>query len=311
MIPKVRKAVFPAAGLGTRFLPATKAQPKEMLPLVDKPLIQYAVEEALHSGIQNIVIITGRGKSAIEDHFDVSFELEHLLDTRNKKELLSIVRDISDMIDVAYIRQREALGLGHAVLRARAIVGNEPFAVVLSDDVIDAEIPCLRQLLDVYDFFGAPVLSLMEVPPDKISAYGVVDAEPVSHNGARDRLYRIRNLVEKPRQEDAPSNLAIIGRYVLTPEIFGSLESIEPGSLGEVQLTDGLKHLLHNRPIYGYRFEGTRYDAGDKLGFLKATVEFALRRYDLGGPFREYLKSLNLEENTVGKHTAGAAPQSE
>jgi UTP--glucose-1-phosphate uridylyltransferase len=291
---KVRKAVFPAAGLGTRFLPATKAQPKEMLPLVDKPLIQYAVEEAIHSGIQNILIVTGRGKSAIEDHFDVSFELEHLLETRNQKELLATVREISDMIDVAYIRQREALGLGHAVLRARAIVGHEPFSVVLSDDVIEAEIPCLRQLLDVYDFFGSPVVALMEVPADQISAYGVVDAEPVAHNGCQDRLYRIRNMVEKPKQSEAPSNLAIIGRYVLTPEIFPSLESIEPGSLGEIQLTDGLKDLLHTRPVYGYRFEGTRYDAGDKLGFLKATVEFALRRRDLGGPFREYLKGLKL-----------------
>ena len=294
MIPKVRKAVFPAAGLGTRFLPATKAQPKEMLPLVDKPLIQYGVEEAIHSGIQNIVIVTGRGKTAIEDHFDVSFELEHLLETRNQKELLATVRGISDMIDVAYVRQREALGLGHAVLRARAIVGNEPFAVVLSDDVIDAEVPCLRQLLDVYEFFGAPVLALMEVPPEEISAYGVVDADPVAHNGCKDRLYRIRNMVEKPKREESPSNLAIIGRYVLTSEIFGSIEAVEPGRAGEIQLTDGLRHLLRNRPIYGYRFEGTRYDAGDKLGFLKATVELALRRYDLGETFREYLKSLNL-----------------
>jgi UTP--glucose-1-phosphate uridylyltransferase len=311
MIPKVRKAVFPAAGLGTRFLPATKAQPKEMLPLVDKPLIQYGVEEAIHSGIQNIVIITGRGKTAIEDHFDVSFELEHLLETRNKRELLATVRGISDMIDVAYIRQREALGLGHAVLRARTIVGNEPFAIVLSDDVIDAEIPCLRQLLDVYEFFGAPVLALMEVPRDCISAYGVVDAEPVAHNGCRDRLYRIRNLVEKPKESEAPSNLAIIGRYVLTPEIFSSIEAIEAGSQNEIQLTDGLKHLLRNRPIYGYRFEGTRYDAGDKLGFLKATVEFALRRYDLGKPFREYLRSLNLQEEPSGKTATGSGSQDE
>ena len=310
MIPKVRKAVFPAAGLGTRFLPATKAQPKEMMPLVDKPLIQYAVEEAIHSGIQNILIVTGRGKSAIEDHFDVSFELEHLLETRSKKEMLATVREISDMIDVAYIRQREALGLGHAVLRARAIVGNEPFAVVLSDDVIEAEIPCLRQLLDVYDFFGSPVVALMEVPPDQISAYGVVDAEPVAHNGCQDRLYRIRNMVEKPEREEAPSNLAIVGRYVLTPEVFGSLESIEPGSMGEIQLTDGLKHLLHTRPVYGYRFEGKRYDAGDKLGFLKATVEFALRRYDLGGPFLEYLRALNLDEFEI-RHTASAGPKGE
>lgn len=294
MVPKVRKAVFPAAGLGTRFLPATKAQPKEMLPLVDKPLIQYGVEEAIRSGIQNIIIVTGRGKSAIEDHFDVSFELEHLLESRNKMETLAIVRDISDMINVAYVRQKEALGLGHAVLRARELVGREPLAVVLSDDVIYAEVPCLRQLLDVYEFFGASVLALMEVPSDNISAYGVVEAEPVSHNGEEDRVFRIRNLVEKPKPSEAPSNLAIIGRYVLTPEIFDSIEAIEPGSGGEIQLTDALKHLLCSRPIYGYRFQGTRYDAGDKLGFLKATVEFALRRKDLGGEFREYLKGLEL-----------------
>jgi UTP--glucose-1-phosphate uridylyltransferase len=293
MTAKVRKAVFPAAGLGTRFLPATKAQPKEMLPLVDKPLIQYGVEEAIHSGVQNIIIVTGRGKTAIEDHFDVSFELEHLLETRNKKDLLATVRAISD-INVSYVRQKEALGLGHAVLRARELVGDEPFAVILSDDVIDAEVPALRQLLDVYEFYGAPVLALMEVPRDSISAYGVVDAEPVSHHGGGDRLYRIRNLVEKPKPQDAPSNLAIIGRYVLTPEVFRSLETIEPGSGGELQLTDGLKHTLRSRPIYGYRFEGARYDAGDKLGFLKATVEFALKRYDLGEAFRAYLKALHL-----------------
>ena len=199
MIQKVRKAVFPAAGLGTRFLPATKAQPKEMLPLVDKPLIQYGVEEAMHSGVQNIIIVTGRGKSAIEDHFDVSFELEHLLETRDKKDLLATVRAVSDMIDISYVRQKEALGLGHAVLRARELVGDEPFAVILSDDVIDSEVPCLRQLLDVYEFYGAPVVALMEVPRENISAYGVVDAEPVAHLGAQDRLYRIRNMVEKPK----------------------------------------------------------------------------------------------------------------
>jgi UTP--glucose-1-phosphate uridylyltransferase len=294
MIPKVRKAVFPAAGLGTRFLPATKAQPKEMLPLVDKPLIQYGVEEAIHSGIQNIIIVTGRGKTAIEDHFDVAFELEHALEAKGKKELLKIVRDVSDMIDVSYVRQKEALGLGHAVLRAKELVGNEPFAVVLSDDVIDSETPAIRQLLDVYEFYGASVVALMEVPGDAISAYGAVDAEPVSHNSGKDRLFRIRNMVEKPKPSEAPSNLAIIGRYVLTPEVFESIEAIEPGSGGEIQLTDALKHLLRNRPIYGYRFEGTRYDAGDKLGFLKATVEFALHRHDLGAPFREYLKQLKL-----------------
>jgi UTP--glucose-1-phosphate uridylyltransferase len=294
MIPKVRKAVFPAAGLGTRFLPATKAQPKEMLPLVDKPLIQYGVEEVIHSGIQNIIIVTGRGKSSIEDHFDVSFELEHLLESRGKKEMLATVRGISDMIDISYVRQKEALGLGHAVHRAKELVGNEPFAVVLSDDVIDAEIPCMRQLLDVYEYFGASVLALMEVPVENISAYGVVDAEPVAHNGSRHQLFRIRNMVEKPKPADAPSNLAIIGRYVLTPEIFGSIEAVQPGSGGEIQLTDGLRHLLRNRPVYGLKFDGTRYDAGDKLGFLQATVEFALKRYDLGGPFREYLQGLSL-----------------
>jgi UTP--glucose-1-phosphate uridylyltransferase len=294
MAAKVRKAVFPAAGLGTRFLPATKAQPKEMLPLVDKPIIQYGVEEALHSGIQNIIIVTGRGKSAIEDHFDVSFELEYLLESRNKKDLLATVRAVSDMINVAYIRQKEALGLGHAVLRAKELVGPEPFAVVLADDVIDAETPCLRQLLDIHDFFAAPVLAVMEVPQENISAYGVVDAEAISHNGSKDRVYRIRDLVEKPKASEAPSNLAIIGRYVLTPEIFDSLQEIEPGSGSEIQLTDALKHLLHSKPIYAYRFEGTRYDAGDKLGFLQATVEFALRRHDLGAAFREYLKGLQL-----------------
>ncbi|MGA3044716.1 MAG: UTP--glucose-1-phosphate uridylyltransferase GalU, partial [Bryobacteraceae bacterium] len=290
MPAKVRKAVFPAAGLGTRFLPATKAQPKEMLPIVDKPIIQYGVEEAIHSGIQNIIIVTGRGKTAIEDHFDVSFELEYLLETRGKKELLAIVRGISDMINVSYTRQKEALGLGHAVLRAQELVGDEPFAVVLADDLIEAETPCLRQLLDVYNFFNAPVLAVMEVPHDTISAYGVIDAEPVSHNGASDRVYRIRDLVEKPKASEAPSNLAIIGRYVLTPEIFGCVQAIDPGAGSEIQLTDAMRYLLRSRPIYAYRFEGTRHDAGDKLGFLKATVDYALRRHDLGAPFREYLK---------------------
>ena len=291
---KVRKAVFPAAGLGTRFLPATKAQPKEMLPLVDKPIIQYGVEEAVHSGIRNIIIVTGRGKSAIEDHFDVSFELENMLETRHKKDLLKIVRQVSDLIDVSYIRQKEALGLGHAVMRARDLVGPEPFAVVLADDVIDAETPCIRQLLDIYEFFSAPVLAVMEVPKEAISAYGCIDAEPVSHNGSKDKVWRIRDLVEKPKAAEAPSNLAIIGRYILTPDIFESIQSVEPGSGGEIQLTDALKLQLRSRPIYAFKFDGKRYDAGDKLGFLKATVEFALQRHDLGGHFKEYLKSLKL-----------------
>jgi len=294
MTPKVRKAVFPAAGLGTRFLPATKAQPKEMLPLVDKPLIQYGVEESVRSGIRNIIIVTGRGKSAIEDHFDVSFELENLLARRKRKDLLANVRRVSDMIDVSYIRQKEALGLGHAVLRARDLVDREPFAVVLSDDVIDAPKPCLQQLLDVYNECGASVLALMEVPHDRISAYGVVAAEPVPFNGTSDRLYRVSDLVEKPPADEAPSNLAIIGRYILTPDIFESIEQGQPGAGGEIQLTDALRHLLRSRPIYGYRFEGKRYDAGDKLGFLQATVEFALARPDLGCKFRAYLKSLKL-----------------
>ncbi|MBV9082495.1 MAG: UTP--glucose-1-phosphate uridylyltransferase GalU [Acidobacteriaceae bacterium] len=293
MIAKVRKAVFPAAGLGTRFLPATKAQPKEMLPVVDKPLIQYGVEEAMHSGIQNIIIVTGRGKSSIEDHFDVSFELEQLLESKGKTDMLSMVRGISDMIDVSYVRQKEALGLGHAVLRSKELVGHEPFAVILSDDIIASETPCVRQLLDIYEFYGASVLALMEVPREQISAYGVVDAEPVGDNGSENRLFRIRNMVEKPKAADAPSNLAIIGRYILTPEIFDCIERIGPGSGGEIQLTDALKYMLRSRPIYGLRFEGKRYDAGDKLGFLKATVEFALARHDLGEPFREYLSGLH------------------
>jgi UTP--glucose-1-phosphate uridylyltransferase len=291
---KVRKAVFPAAGLGTRFLPATKAQPKEMLPLGDKPIIQYGVEEALHSGIQNIIIVTGRGKSAIEDHFDVSFELEQMLESRNKKDLLAIVRQVSDMIDVAYIRQKEAMGLGHAVMRARELVGPEPFAVVLADDVIESETPCIRQLLDVYQFFSAPVMAVMEVPRESISAYGCIDGEGVSHNGSKDKVFRIRDLVEKPKPSEAPSNLAIIGRYILTPDIFDSIARVEPGAGGEIQLTDSIRSLSRTRPIYAFKFEGRRYDAGDKLGFLKATVEFALQRHDLGDAFRAYLKSLVL-----------------
>jgi UTP--glucose-1-phosphate uridylyltransferase len=252
------------------------------------------VEEAVRSGIRSIVIVTGRGKSAIEDHFDVSFELEQALAARDKKELVAAVHGISEMVDFAYVRQKEALGLGHAVLRARDLVGQEPFAVVLSDDVIESEVPCLRQLLDVCESFRDPVsvLALMEVPEDQVSAYGIVAADPVEHNGRTDCLYRIHNLVEKPSPAEAPSRLAIIGRYVLTPEIFDCLERTQPGSLGEIQLTDGLRHLLEVRPIYGCRFEGRRYDAGDKLGFLKATVELALRREDLGGAFREYLRTL-------------------
>jgi UTP--glucose-1-phosphate uridylyltransferase len=291
MSQKVRKAVFPAAGLGTRFLPATKASPKEMLPLVDKPLIQYGVEEVVHSGISNVIIVTGRGKAAMEDHFDISYELEQLLDSKKKTELLKLAHSISELADISYVRQKQALGLGHAVHRAKELVGAEPFAVVLSDDIIASKKPCIQQLVDVYNEYGASVLALMEVPNDQISAYGVVDAMPV--NGS-DSLFTINNMVEKPKAQDAPSNLAIIGRYVLTPDIFSCIESIEPGSGGEIQLTDAMKYMLKSRPIYGLKFEGKRYDAGDKFGFLKATVEFALEREDLGPRFREYLKTLSL-----------------
>jgi UTP--glucose-1-phosphate uridylyltransferase len=291
----VRKAVFPAAGLGTRFLPATKSQPKEMLPLVDKPIIQYGVEEAVAAGVENIIIVTGRGKSAIEDHFDVSFELEHLLEQRGKTAELELVRRISDLIHVSYIRQKEALGLGHAVGVAKELVGPEPFAVILADDVIHAEVPCLKQLLDVHASKGCSVIAVMEVPPERISAYGVVDAEPVAYNGTTDRLFRVKHLVEKPPADKAPSNLAIIGRYVLTPEIFRSLDEIEPGSGGELQITDAIGKLMERQPVYAYRFQGTRYDAGDKLGFLTATVEYALRNPALGPAFRKYLSTLPIE----------------
>lgn len=291
MSQKVRKAVFPAAGLGTRFLPATKASPKEMLPLVDKPLIQYGVEEVVNSGISNVIIITGRGKAAMEDHFDISYELEQLLGSKKKTELLKLAHSISELADISYVRQKEALGLGHAVHRAKELVGHEPFAVVLSDDIIASKTPCVKQLVDVHSEYGASVLALMEVPNDQISAYGCVDATPVAGSNT---LFTINNMVEKPKAADAPSNLAIIGRYVLTPDIFECVESIEPGSGGELQLTDAMKLMLRKRPIYGLKFEGTRYDAGDKFGFLKATVEFALNRQDLGPQFREYLKTLSL-----------------
>ena len=294
MTATVRKAVFPAAGLGTRFLPATKSQPKEMLPLVDKPIIQYGVEEALASGVENIIVVTGRGKSAIEDHFDVSFELEHTLESRGKHAELDLVRRISDLIHVSYTRQKEALGLGHAVSVTKELVGDEPFAVILADDVIHSETPCLKQLLDVYNKLGGAVIAVMEVPHDRISAYGVVDATPLKYNGSTGRLFRVNDLVEKPPAGEAPSNLAIIGRYVLTPEIFPCLDAIEPGSGGELQLTDGIKKLMESQTVYAYRFEGARHDTGDKIGFLKATVEFALRREDLGEKFRKYLQSLDL-----------------
>jgi UTP--glucose-1-phosphate uridylyltransferase len=288
---KVRKAVFPAAGLGTRFLPATKAQPKEMLPLVDKPIIQYGVEEAMASGCDQILIITGRGKQSIEDHFDVSYELEKMLEERGKTDLLKIVRSISDTIHIAYVRQKEALGLGHAVLMARELVGNEPFAVLLADDVIDAEVPCLKQMVQVFDKTQCSVIATQVVEGKMISSYGVLDVNPVPGN---DRLFEIKNMVEKPKAEDAPSNLAIIGRYILTPGIFDCLANTPTGAGGELQLTDGMRLLLQKEKMYACVYEGRRHDAGDKLGFLKATVEFALKREGLGEAFREYLKGLKL-----------------
>jgi len=293
MTMKVRKAVFPAAGLGTRFLPATKAQPKEMLPLVDKPIIQYGVEEAMASGCDQILIITGRGKQAIEDHFDVSYELERMLEERKKTDLLQIVRQISDMIHISYVRQKEALGLGHAVLTARELVGNEPFAVLLADDVIDADVPCLQQMMRVFEQTQCSVTATQVVEGPAISSYGVLRVKPADgrFNG---RLFEIEDMVEKPKPEKAPSNLAIIGRYLLTPAVFDMLAETQQGTGGEVQLTDGLCKLLKKEKMHAYVYEGKRHDTGDKLGFLKATVEFALKREDLGGPLKEYLKSLKL-----------------
>ena len=288
---KIRKAVFPAAGLGTRFLPATKAQPKEMLPLVDKPIIQYVIEEAVAAGLTKIIIVTGRGKNAIEDHFDTSYELEKMLEARGKTDLLEQVRAVSNMINVSYVRQGESLGLGHAVLMARDLVGDEPFAVMLGDDIIDSRVPCMKQMVEVFEQHQGPVIAVHQVPRQDISAYGVIDGSPEPGNG---RVYRIRDLVEKPRTEAAPSDLAIIGRYILTPDIFDCLEGTLRDEGGEIQLTNGLRALREKRQLYGYRFEGIRHDAGNKLGFLKATVEFALKRPDLGGAFREYLKTLKL-----------------
>ena len=291
MPPSIRVAVFPAAGLGTRFLPATKAQPKEMLPLVDRPLVQYVVEEACAAGLERIVIVTGRGKNAIEDHFDTSFELERMLEERGKSELLGQVREISELARISYVRQKSALGLGHAVLQARDLVGEEPFAVMLGDDIVDAQVPCIGQMIRLYERRGNPVIALQQVPREQTRHYGIVAARPLAEDS---RVVEITDMVEKPHPEAAPSNLAIIGRYLLPPEIFGIRASTTPDVGGEIQLTSALKTLLQRRPIDGYLFEGRRYDAGDKLGFLEATVEFALKRKDLGGPFREYLKGLKL-----------------
>jgi UTP--glucose-1-phosphate uridylyltransferase len=300
MSMKVRKAVFPAAGMGTRFLPATKVMPKEMLPVVDKPIIQYGVEEAIASGCDEIIIVTGRGKVLMEDHFDISFELEHSLAKRNKSTLLETAQLVARMAHVSTCRQKEPLGLGHAVLMAKRLVGNEPFGVILPDDLVDSpDHPCLRQLIEVFEEKQASVIATQIVEGKAISAYGVLDAKPVP--GFNGQLYEITDMVEKPKFEDAPSNLAIIGRYVLTPRIFEMIESITPGAGGELQLTDALKMLLRHEKIYGFVFEGKRHDAGDKLGFLKATVEYALQREDLGPAFKEYLLNLDIEKASQGQ----------
>ncbi len=282
---KVRKAVFPVAGLGTRFLPATKSSPKEMLPLIDKPLVHYVVEEAVSSGIEDILFVTGRGKRALEDYFDISFELEALLQEKGKDKAFKEIRDIADMVKIFYVRQKQAMGLGHAILCAREFVGNEPFAVLLGDDIIDGKKPCLAQLLDVHQKYGGTVLALEQVPMENISSYGCVKASQIS-----DQVYEVLDMVEKPKREEAPSDLAIIGRYVLTPEIFPILEKQQPGKGGEIQLTDALCKLLGNKAVYGCRFEGVRHDCGDKLGFLKATVDMALKREEFSAEFRAFLK---------------------
>lgn len=284
---KVRKAIIPAAGLGTRFLPATKAQPKEMLPIVDKPTIQYIIEEAVASGIEEILIITGRNKRAIEDHFDKSVELEMELKNKHKDELLKLVDDISNMAEIYYIRQKEPKGLGHAINCAKTFVGNEPFAVMLGDDVVDNDIPCLKQMIDVFDEYKTTILGVQEVSYEDVNKYGIVKGMHIE-NG----VYKVKDLVEKPDKDKAPSNIAILGRYIITPKIFDILEHTKPGKGGEIQLTDALKELLTTEAMYAYTFKGKRYDVGDKLGFLQATVEFALKRDDLKGEFLSYLRNI-------------------
>ncbi len=291
---RVRKAVIPAAGLGTRFLPATKAQPKEMLPVVDKPLIQYVVEECLESGIEHIIVVTGRGKNAIEDHFDASPELENFLESKGKTEHAEMVRSIARMVNFSYTRQKEALGLGHAVLTARDLVGDEPFAVLLGDVIIPGPNPATRQLMDVYEQTGIGAIAVEEVPREKTSLYGIIACAPENRGNWGGRLLRILDLVEKPKPAEAPSNLAVTGRYVLPPEIFECLERTPPGRGGEIQLTDGMKLLTQQCGLYALVYQGQSYDAGDKLGFLKATVEIGLRNPEFGQAFRAYLKELKL-----------------
>ncbi len=283
---QIKKAIFPVAGLGTRFLPATKASPKEMLNLIDKPLVQYVVEEAVNAGIEQIIFVTGRSKRAIEDHFDIAFELEALLHEKGKHSERDAVRSLADLVNIFYVRQKQALGLGHAILCAREFINNEPFAVLLGDDIIDSEKPCLAQLLDVYRHWRGPVLALEQVPMEAISSYGCVKAQTIAT-----RTYEVLDLVEKPKQEDAPSDLAIIGRYILTPDIFPILEKQKPGKGGEIQLTDAILELSKSRTIYGCHFEGIRHDCGDKLGFLKATVDLALKREEFRDDFTAFLQT--------------------
>ncbi|MBZ9609332.1 UTP--glucose-1-phosphate uridylyltransferase GalU [Clostridium estertheticum] len=289
---RVKKAIIPAAGLGTRFLPATKALPKEMLPIVDKPTMQYIIEEAVAAGIEEILIITGRNKKSIEDHFDKSVELELELENKHKDNLLKQVRDISNMVNIHFIRQKEPKGLGHAINCARAFVGNEPFAVMLGDDIVDAKTPCLKQLIDCFEDKQTTILGVQEVARGNVDKYGIVDGIQVS-----DRVYKVNNLVEKPQVDVAPSNVAILGRYIITPEIFDILDNTKPGKGGEIQLTDALKMLISQQDMYAYIFEGRRYDVGDKLGFLEATVEFALKRDGLKVPFMKYLQTLKNNDN--------------
>ena len=284
---QIRKAVIPAAGLGTRFLPATKAQPKEMLPIVDKPTIQYIIEEAVQSGIEDVIIVTGRNKRAIEDHFDRSIELELFLEKNNKYDLLELIRDIGSMVDIHYVRQKEALGLGHAIYSARRFIGNEPFAVLLGDDVIDATEPCLKQMLKVYEKYQGTIIGVQPVPDDDICKYGIIDGFEVS-----ERVYKVNDLVEKPEKDKAPSNIAILGRYIISPRIFEFLENAKPGKNGEIQLTDALKKLAEVENVYAYNFIGDRYDVGNKMGYLKAMVELALKRDDLKDEFLAYLKDI-------------------
>lgn len=298
---KVRKAVIPAAGLGTRFLPATKATPKEMLPIVDKPTLQYIVEEAVESGIEEILIITGRNKTSIEDHFDKSVELEMELEKKGKEDLLKIVRDVSDLVTIHYIRQKEPKGLGHAIHCAKSFVGNEPFAVMLGDDIVENGNgkPCLKQMIEMHDQFKTSILGVQEIPKENTDKYGIVDGSKIE-----DRVYRVKDLVEKPAVDEAPSNIAILGRYIINPEIFEILENTKPGKGGEIQLTDALKELATREAMYAYIFEGRRHDVGDKLGFLQATVEFALKRDDLRDDFLGYLEEIVAKEKGAVREVA-------